>query len=226
MELMELNVGRRTGVREVGFSRELQGADLAVLAEPRGVLAVAPKTLRASHHNLARLLANGVRAVEASAITGFSQSRISVLQSDPAFKELIAHYKEVVESSFEDLTRQVAALGADAVGELRDRLLDSPESFNNSLLLQVVTALLDRSGHGVMSKNRNENVNITLSSEDLASLKNAAKGKHNGTITTGNIGANSKTAEENLQTILSPLSEGGPVVQGEVKRIEGGGEGL
>src|SRR5438105_3835863 len=76
------------------FVRELTEGDLALLADPPP-LANTQRPLvriRHRHHQLARLLAGGTAAVEASAITGYSQMRISLLQKDPAFCELMAYY--------------------------------------------------------------------------------------------------------------------------------------
>ena len=50
--------------------------------------------LRGIHHEIARLLATGLSPAEVSACTGYSPSRISTLQADPSFKELLTFYSQ------------------------------------------------------------------------------------------------------------------------------------
>ncbi|MBK6911403.1 MAG: hypothetical protein IPH10_10825 [bacterium] len=84
--------------------RPLEATDLAKLSTERGVQK--PKQLSSlsrlseRHRTLARLLACGKSAGEISAITGYTESRISILQSDPAMKNLIRHYAEEVDIVF------------------------------------------------------------------------------------------------------------------------------
>jgi len=76
----------------IGEPRELTEDDLKELVNPTA-LNSAPSQLqriRSTHHRLAQLVAEGRKGTEISLIMGYSQSRISILQSDPAFQALIA----------------------------------------------------------------------------------------------------------------------------------------
>jgi hypothetical protein len=118
--------------------RELTEADLALLETEKGVKPSQIKKIRESHHALARALAAGMKPGEAAIVTGYSQSRISILQADPAFQDLLTVYKEQVGDIYADTHHKMAALAVDAVEEMHDRLNEArksslPTSFSRSL---------------------------------------------------------------------------------------------
>jgi hypothetical protein len=131
----------------VSFSRELNLADLDALNNPSPLGSETPviKRLRSQHHTLARLLSGGMKAVEASLVTGYSQSRISLLQKDPAFQELMSYYKGQAEECFVDVHKRLGDLGTAVVEELQERLEEDPEGFSHKELLAVAELALDRS---------------------------------------------------------------------------------
>lgn len=129
----------------IAVVRELTLEDLAELEQPRGVTTPAIKRLRTQHHHLARLLAEGRREVEVSAITGYSQSRISILKQDPAFRDLITHYEHDAAMAYVNVHERLAALGITCLEELQQRIDEEPEKFNNKELRELAAMLLDRS---------------------------------------------------------------------------------
>lgn len=169
--------GRRAAPLQVGPVRELSVEDL--LAAQRNELVQKPfeiKALRQSHHQLARILAQGVSETEAAIITGYSASRISILKADPAFAELLQYYKDMEAQGYAvaraDMRERLASLGFDAIETLHERLNDSPESFDAKTLLAILEATSDRTGHGKTST-VNQNVSIGLSAEALERVKSA-----------------------------------------------------
>lgn len=129
--------------------RDIQPGELARLTE--GNLGVKPIPLvkvREVHHQIARLLAQGIRPVEVSAIVGFSQSRISILQRDPTFQELMAFYRDRKDEVGADISARLQAATLDALAILHDRLIDDPESITTDELQRAVNSGLDRLGHG------------------------------------------------------------------------------
>lgn len=159
-------IGRpRTKVTAVVI-RELTPTDMALLALDRGVKAPALKSIRDSHHAIARCVAEGKNGVETQLITGYSASRISILKADPAFQQLVAFYAERVgeikDKAFIDTQAKLAALGSDAIDELADRLNDSPEKIDTDELVDIVKLSADRTGHGPQTKSTNVNVNVDL----------------------------------------------------------------
>jgi hypothetical protein len=127
--------------------RKLGEDDLPAILSPAplecGTSAV--KTLRSSHHTLARLLAEGRRPGECSVITGYSQSRISILQNDPAFQELKAYYSSQLEPVYLNVHERLAQVGTDALEVIQERLDTDPDGFKNSELLAIVESTMDRS---------------------------------------------------------------------------------
>lgn len=129
--------------------RELTPEDLGLLNEPRPT-AKPPeiKKLRARHHELARLLAQGTAEGEAAKATGYTLARVSVMKGDPAFQELMAFYGAVVDEAYRDLHDQLAGVATDAVDELQERLDTAPEEFTIGDLIKVATMGADRTGFG------------------------------------------------------------------------------
>ncbi len=152
-----MTLGLRTSGRAAAsLFAEIEDAisesDVALLAEERGVAAPKIVQLRERHHALARLIAEGKKPGEAALIARYSQSRVSILMADPAFLELIAHYRENIEREFVDFQRKLAELGVDAATVLQERLEDAPEEISDALLLRLVEVSADRTGHGPTAK--------------------------------------------------------------------------
>lgn len=132
---------------ELEFHRELapEDAAAALAAGPEAGTPVPLGRIRAHHHLLARLLGEGRTAADCSRITGFTPSWISTLQTNPAFAELIDHYRGEVTEKYLDVHTRLAGLGASAVEELQDRLETDPNQFSVRALKEVAEMALDRS---------------------------------------------------------------------------------
>jgi hypothetical protein len=138
--------GRKAKAVRAEFSRELTSADLAM--SPTLPSQAQPlKRIRDSHHSLARVLASGAGEAQASAITGYSPSRISILKADPQFQDLLAFYREPTVDIVADLRSRMADMGLEALEELRERLHEQPEEFTVGLLNEVIKTMADRTGH-------------------------------------------------------------------------------
>lgn len=151
--------------------RELFPKDLAEPKPPGGSTLPALKRIRAVHHQAARLLATGMAPGQVSLTTGLCPSRISILQRDPSFSELVAHYRELDEEIFLDVRGQVAALGTTAAQVLHDRLLESPEDVSTKDLTQLLSTALDRGGYAPVQKTISTTTN--LGPEELEALREA-----------------------------------------------------
>lgn len=139
--------GRKPKFARFDVLRELNGSDMEMLLSPpeHGVKTPLLTKLRNSHHMLARLLAEGRKAQECSAITGYSPSRISILQRDPAFKDLVSYYAAQAREVYLNVHERLAALGMSTVEELQERLETDPEAFSNRELMELAEMALDRS---------------------------------------------------------------------------------
>ncbi|NNW55459.1 MULTISPECIES: hypothetical protein [unclassified Roseobacter] len=145
--------GRKPAPVTVTLVRELEAADAALLAAGAGPVSVPPPLQRITqrHHSVARLLAAGTPPGEVALITGYDNSRISILQNSPAFQELVALYKNEVDMQFSTTLENLAGLGEEAIAEIRDRLETEPGKFSLKDLRETATLALDRSGHGPSS---------------------------------------------------------------------------
>jgi hypothetical protein len=144
-------------------------ADLEALATlPRQSEPVPVKKMSERHHALARMLASGLRDGEAAALVGYEQAWVSSLKKSPAFQELMTLYRESKDIEFAEVASRMAGLSKDAVLELQSRMENEPEKFTNSMLLEMIKTLADRTGHGPTTTQ----VNVSL---DLGSRLAAAR---------------------------------------------------
>ena len=150
-DLTNLAIGnaRRPAGQQVHmeYARDLDASDLGLILNPppKGTLTSPLARLRNTHHMLARLLAEGRGNAEASLITGYSPSRISILRNDPAFASLMEYYSTQVEAKYLDVHERLAALGLSTIDELQERLESDPDSFKNRELMELAEFALDRS---------------------------------------------------------------------------------
>lgn len=163
LDLTPRTRGRAARPPEVEFVRELEPADLTLLEVERGIKPPALQELKDSHHALARSLATGMKPYEASLVTGYSPSRISILQADPAFKELVEFYRQNEEAIYASLHERMALLGLETASELQRRLREEPGEISSNLLNEMLKTLADRTGHGPQTKSTHVNVNVDLS---------------------------------------------------------------
>jgi hypothetical protein len=148
------------------YSRDLVTSDLAALADRPAGQVVRPVTLarlHSSHHAVAKCLALGMKDVQTAAVTGYTTNRISALKRDDLFKALVAEYTDEAKSFAGDMVQRMANVSMDALELLHDRLLEKPEEFSVGMLLDVVKALADRTGHG---PNQQVNLNLSVNSVD------------------------------------------------------------
>lgn len=120
--------------------RELTEADLPAILNPPPVAASQPvvKSIRASHHKLAQLIAEGAPGTEISLVTGYSQSYISTLQGDPAFEELVSYYASQQREIFIDAQERLKALGLDAIEKLHEHLHDPTKLWSHRELMEAI----------------------------------------------------------------------------------------
>lgn len=151
---------------------------MKALAEERGVQK--PKQLSTltmlseRHRNLARLMAMGKTDWECSIITGYTASRISILKSDPAMKNLIKHYSEEKDIVYVQAHEKMAQVASTALDVLQERLEDPEQvaEMSNSQLLSIIEVSADRSGLGPTSKSE-VSVNVNIADRLEAARKRA-----------------------------------------------------
>ncbi len=125
---------------EVRVTRSLDPSDLPAILNPPPVSAPGQTVsrIRASHHKLAQLIAEGAPGTEISLVTGYSQSYISTLQGDPAFEELVAYYSAQQREIFIDAQERLRSLGLDAIEKLHEHLHDPAKVWSHRELMEVI----------------------------------------------------------------------------------------
>lgn len=131
--------------------RALEEADLAK-APPRGWGHLQRLTQR--HHFLARCISKGMKNYEASAVTGYSSSRISILKNDPMFKELVAAYEEKADLVLASLHEKLAGIAIDAADLIQERIEEEPEKITTNQAMALIELTADRTGFGPSSNHQ------------------------------------------------------------------------
>lgn len=160
--------------------RELDEADLVLLQDEKGSKAPALKRLAERHHALARCLASGMRPGDAAITCGYAASRVSILQDDPAFRELLEFYRSDVNAKYADLHERLAGLSLDATALLQEQLEADLErelderKLSPGQLMELTKLGADRTGYGPQSSSTNLNVNVDLAGRLEAARKRVA----------------------------------------------------
>lgn len=170
--------GRPAKEISVGEIRPLEAEDLAIGEQVRRNTTLPTSTppellkLRTRHHLIAQLLAIGMKPKDVALKTGYSISRISILQLDPAFKELLANYTSENENLVVDVKERLRHLSMDSIDVIQARFDDDPGQFTNKELFDLAELTLDRTGHGKTATVQHE---YGLSDETATLLKQNRK---------------------------------------------------
>ena len=144
--------------------RGLTCADLEVLRQPCAKTSI--KTLRDSHHRIARLVAIGKNNLEVAAEAGMSIGRISQLRQDPAFMNLVADYRAEVHEIWKDHVDHMAEMAVTnmvrAESLIGDQLAQAQEEGADPIplrdLARITADRMDRFGYGKHTTALNVNV--------------------------------------------------------------------
>lgn len=138
--------GRRPAPIFYNVTRHLNEADIAALWDhQRDNTGPKIKALRYNHHILAKAVASGKNGIECANLTGMTQTYISLLKNDPAFQELVSFYADEMNEVYVDVHQRMATLGTSILEELTERFEADPDKFTKRELLEIFTAMADRS---------------------------------------------------------------------------------
>jgi hypothetical protein len=118
--------------------------------------------MRARHHKLARLLADGRSNTEAAYAVGFAPSSVHSLASDPAFKELVEYYKVQVVEQYLDVHAKMADIASTAADVLAERLEGNPDRFTNEDLRKLLSDYGTLSRTSVSANVSNGGISISV----------------------------------------------------------------
>ena len=138
--------GRRPAPLFYNVTRHLNETDIAELwNHQRENTGPKIKTLRYNHHVLAKAVASGKSGIECGNLTGMAPTYISILKNDPAFQELVSFYADEMNELYVDVHQRMATLGTSILEELTERFEADPDKFTKRELLDMFTAMADRS---------------------------------------------------------------------------------
>ena len=153
--------------------RSLMPTDLELLEVEGSTKAPPLKRLGERHHALARCLAEGKQPWEAAITCSYSPSRVSILQADPTFANLVEYYRSNIDAEFYDPYKKLASITSDAMDILADRMEDAPEKMRTDQLIELSKMGLDRTGHGPTSTNLS--VQVDMAAQMALARKRADK---------------------------------------------------
>lgn len=128
--------------------RELTDEDEAALCTaPSPAPPPTLKSLRFSHHQLARLIAIDEAPARISLITGYAPSYIASIQHDPTFTALVEHYRSNRDELLVDIRARMRDLGLDSLLILQQRLHEEDlnpgsQKFSHRELMEAIKLLL------------------------------------------------------------------------------------
>jgi hypothetical protein len=155
----------------VGQARVLVPEDTPQLREPRAVPKV--RRFREAHHRVAMLIAQGHKLDDVCKLTGYSASRISTLSQDPAFVDLVAQKRALVEQDQLDADSEYRKeIMRARMASIRhvNQYIDETDELDETLPIRVALAInefaADRTGFGKHTSSTNTNVNWTVTLEE------------------------------------------------------------
>lgn len=140
------------------------------------------KTLSSVHHFMANLFARGCTNKEVIAITGYSDSRVSILKHTPAMQSAIAGLQQLNVKKTELVLEKTALLAMTTVDELQRRIEETPELVDSKTLNDIIRNTLDHTGHSPVQKTAAVIAFGGLDEQELMKRKQALQQSHKGKI--------------------------------------------
>lgn len=164
------------GIRDLTAAEAAAGQ--AVLAAPRaGGEAQRPitavRTMRAWHHEAARLMSCGLNDTEIAEALDCRVSTLSHLRRSPAFQELLRAYATEADHAAIGIATKLRVNAALALDRIEEVLSETPaDKLPLNWLKDIAVPLLDRAGFAPISKSMNVNAQVgVISTEMLRSIK-------------------------------------------------------
>ena len=165
---------------EITNIRSIARADLSHLQARRPVKTLA--AIRDTHHRVARAIAAGLPLTEVALATGYSLSRVNTLRADPAFTDLVAHYRGLVTAEYlrsVDNYMEIATanmLKAETmISDKIDAAIEADEPLPMRDLIALTSDRADRFGYGKTQRNINLNVDFAAQLESARKRSSRAR---------------------------------------------------
>jgi hypothetical protein len=134
------------------------------------------QALRARHHGVARLLAEGVPEGVIAKLSGYTEPYISTLKNNPAMIELVQFYRQPKTQAAQLMGEKLRILAEMSADEMMRRLeSDEANKIGFSELATAAKLGFDRSGNGPNSTVTNVQEHRLIASEELEALGREAR---------------------------------------------------
>lgn len=155
---------------------------LADYADGHGNLATTQKSdekdvqaLRARHHGVARLLAEGVPEGVVAEMSGYTPSYISTLKNNPAMIQLVEFYRSPKTDAAKLIGEKLRVMSDMSINQITEKLTAEPEKVTISELTAIAKLGLDRSGNGPNSTVTSVSEHRLVASEEVMELARSAR---------------------------------------------------
>jgi hypothetical protein len=123
-----------------------------------------------------------MRGEDLTTLVGYTATRVSMLKADPAFMELVAHYRSMVNAEFvqamDPVIEVLSSIRMKSLTMIEDKIDDAAEKgeYLPSRDLAVFSEMgLDRTGYGKVNKNVNVNVDFAAALEKARTRSASAR---------------------------------------------------
>lgn len=166
---------KMASIPRVGIPTAVTVQDMEMLAQatPGSRTTSSIARLRASHHNIARLIAWGMSNKQAAAYTGYTPERVGQLVGAPAMQELIASYKEKIEPKQEEAIDTFLLLKAQNMIAAERHIADQFDALDEAGELMPVKTALAVSADGADRLGYAKRTQVTVNHEFANALDKA-----------------------------------------------------
>lgn len=144
--------GRKAQPLVVMGETPLTEEDLEALVEERGTKTNFLQTLNARHKLLAQCFASGMSGAEVASATGFTQSTVSILKSDPLVQSHIQFLEEENRQANVGMREKLALMSEMAIDIKIERMFEDPDGLTMAQLDEAIKLGADRTGFGPTQK--------------------------------------------------------------------------
>lgn len=177
-EAIEEAASTRVPVVTCTIDKELQPEDLAYYCEKSGDLPAQKSdekdlaTLRARHHQVARLIALGLPESLVSTLSGYKAAYISTLKQSPSMIELVSHYRAPGDNATKMIAEKLRLLADMSLEQAIQKVAAGQMDANQ--LLAAIKLGADRSNNGPMAKVEHAH-HHSLNEEQVSKLAETAR---------------------------------------------------
>ena len=128
------------------------------------------------HHEIARRIVIGQKNVEIAKALKITPVTVSSVRNSPIVQEHVSIMRGVRDAETIDLAKEIKEIAPEALILLKDIIRGDNDGAVASINLRARTSegMLARIGHGIPHRIQSESVNLHLTSQDIAAIKNRA----------------------------------------------------